>query len=497
MKKAGVKFSLTFDEWTSLRNRRYMNVNLHTAIGREFQDGSRFKNIGLVRVDGTMPAETCIRLLKTKLFEFELSLDRDIVAITTDGASVMCKVGRNVEAFHQICLAHGIHLGVSDVLYRKATDTEYDENETSDDDESEDEDSDNDVFTSIPVSVPRFNLEYGGVIKKTRSVIKMFLRSPTKNDALQKYVRVQEGRDLALVLDCKTRWSSLADMIERFNRLKTCIEKTLIDFNSASKFSQEEFELLHSIQKSLKIVKITVEALCRRDATLLTAEAALKYMLRKLDNQKTNLSKSLAESLRKCISEKRQPLTAILQYLHDSEEYFNAETRRVNHPEFPRMSCDEMITSISALVQRLQEQTNLHSLQNTSEMSSPAAEKDTSDDETCASSSSSSVMEKELNKAIEKSMTIKRNRSQIGEEENTIQTLIRIEMTLYENGGSRGRFLDATYKYLLSIPPTSVESERAFSAASYICNKIRSSLNDASLDALCFLRSIFQQTRSD
>ncbi|KAL0860167.1 hypothetical protein ABMA27_010474 [Loxostege sticticalis] len=419
-----------------------------------------------------MPAETCIRLLKTKLFEFELSLDRDIVAITTDGASVMCKVGRNVEAFRQICLAHGIHLGVSDVLYRKATDTEYDENETSDADESEDEDSDNDVFTSIPVSVPRFNLEYGGVIKKTRSVIKMFLRSPTKNYALQKYVGVQEGRDLALVLDCKTRWSSLADMIERFNRLKTCIEKTLIDFNSASKFSQEEFELLHSIQKSLKIVKITVEALCRRDATLLTAEAALKYMLRKLDNQKTNLSKSLAESLRKRISERRQPLTAILQYLHDSEDYFNdnAETRR---------------------------QTNLHSLQNTSEMSSPAAEKDTSDDETCASSSSSYVMEKELNKAIEKSMTIKRNRSQIGEEENTIQTLIRIEMTLYENGGSRGRFLDATYKYLLSIPPTSVESERAFSAASYICKKIRSSLNDASLDALCFLRSIFQQTRSD
>ncbi|KAL0852108.1 hypothetical protein ABMA28_000348 [Loxostege sticticalis] len=422
-----------------------------------------------------MPAETCIRLLKTKLFEFELSLDRDIVAITTDGGSAMCKVGCNVEAFHQICLAHGIHLGVSDVLYRKATDTEYDENETSDDDESEDEDSDNDVFTSIPVSVPRKTL-----------CDKNVLRSPTKNDALQKYVRVQEGRDLALVLDCKTRWSSLADMIERFNRLKTCIEKTLIDFNSASKFSQEEFELLHSIQKSLKIVKITVEALCRRDATLLTAEAALKYMLRKLDNQKTNLSKSLAESLRKCISEKRQPLTAILQYLHDSEEYFNAKTRRVNHLEFPRMSCDEMITSISALVQRLQEQTNLHSLQNTSEMSSPAAEKDTSDDETCASSSSSS-----------KNLTIKRNRSQIGEEENTIQTLIRIEMTLYENGGSRGRFLDATYKYLLSIPPTSVESERAFSAASYICNKIRSSLNDASLDALCFLRSIFQQKRSD
>ncbi|CAG5020406.1 unnamed protein product [Parnassius apollo] len=133
---------------------------------------------------------------------------------------------------------------------------------------------------------------------------------------------------------------------------------------------------------------MTVKGLCRRDATFLTAEVALKYMLRKLNNQKTSLSKSLAEALRKHISERRQPMTAILQFLHNPEEYFkeNAETRRDNHSEFPRMSCDEMITSITELIHRLQEQT-LNSLQNRSAMSSPAAayasgEKETSEDDT-------------------------------------------------------------------------------------------------------------------
>ena len=41
--------------------------------------------------------------------------------------------------------------------------------------------------------------------------------------------------------------------------------------------------------------------------------------------------------------------------------------------------------------------------------------------------------------------------------------VIRQEMTLFENEGNRGRHFKLVYDYLLSIPPTSVEAERAFS----------------------------------
>jgi len=59
-------------------------------------------------------------------------------------------------------------------------------------------------------------------------------------------------------------------------------------------------------------------------------------------------------------------------------------------------------------------------------------------------------------------------------------------------GGGRGRILQWVYDYLLSVPPTSVESERAFSAAGVVCSKLRTRLGDETLDNLCMLRTFFQ-----
>ena len=74
---------------------------------------------------------------------------------------------------------------------------------------------------------------------------------------------------------------------------------------------------------------------------------------------------------------------------------------------------------------------------------------------------------------------------------NLLQT-IKKEMSLFKAGAVRGVHLSLAYRYLKSVPPTSVESERVFSASGYLCNKVRSSLNDKTLDELCFLRSHFQ-----
>ena len=69
---------------------------------------------------------------------------------------------------------------------------------------------------------------------------------------------------------------------------------------------------------------------------------------------------------------------------------------------------------------------------------------------------------------------------------------IKSEMAVFECSGVRGRLLHLVYCYLQSIPPTSVEAERAFSAAGILCTKIRSRLSDATLDTLCFLRSYYR-----
>ena len=78
----GQRFSLSFDEWTSQRNRRYLNIIVH---GQH----SYFWNLGLARINGTLQAEKCIQLLEEKLVKHELNLHTDIVAIITDGASIM------------------------------------------------------------------------------------------------------------------------------------------------------------------------------------------------------------------------------------------------------------------------------------------------------------------------------------------------------------------------------------------------------------------------
>ena len=53
----------------------------------------------------------------------------------------------------------------------------------------------------------------------------------SENEVLQKYVLLKQNKELSLVLDCKTRWSSMYKMVERFICLKKCISKALLDLS--------------------------------------------------------------------------------------------------------------------------------------------------------------------------------------------------------------------------------------------------------------------------
>jgi hAT family C-terminal dimerisation region len=81
-----------------------------------------------------------------------------------------------------------------------------------------------------------------------------------------------------------------------------------------------------------------------------------------------------------------------------------------------------------------------------------------------------------------------------------IQKEIRTEMAVFEQQIVKGPNLSKCYKYLKSIPSiplTSVESERCFSASGNIVTKLRSSMNDDTLDAISFLRSHFINTDTE
>ena len=134
------------------------------------------------------------------------------------------------------------------------------------------------IVTPIIASnkVPFFNLEIENVLKKVRKVVKIFRKTPVKNETLQKYVLLEQNKELSLVLDCKTRWSSMHETVERFICLKKCISKALLDLSIEHGISTTEFSFLNELKCALKPIKLAVEALSRKDATLFTAEWVVK-----------------------------------------------------------------------------------------------------------------------------------------------------------------------------------------------------------------------------
>ena len=114
---------------------------------------------------------------------------------------------------------------------------------------------------------------------EVRGIVKFFKRSPLKNEILQNYAKEKHPNGLQLILDCKTRWSTLLYMFERFVKLKIPVQKALLDLNADTQLSDADFTRISLIVQALDPIRIAVEALCRRDANFITAEATIKFLL--------------------------------------------------------------------------------------------------------------------------------------------------------------------------------------------------------------------------
>ena len=66
----GIFFSITIDEWTSKRNRKYLNINVH-----HFEN---FFNLGLDSIARSYDAKTMLKLVSEKQKNFHLDLGTNI-----------------------------------------------------------------------------------------------------------------------------------------------------------------------------------------------------------------------------------------------------------------------------------------------------------------------------------------------------------------------------------------------------------------------------------
>lgn len=343
MLNAGDRFSITLDEWTSRKNRGYLNVNVH------FKDGD-FVNLGLERIPGRCPAEVIKSLTEKKLCAFSLK-SKDIVSSTTDGASTMKKFGRETDFMHQTCYVHAIHLAVTDVIYKKIevpvnsnSDNELENDYISDnycsssDSLSSDEESNgNHIQKSILVERQQFK----NILDSVRKIVKMFRKSPVKNSILQKYCKEKFHKDLELLLDCPTRWNSIETMLGRFLKVESCIKKALKDLNSSELISDDMISQIKKLHSTFKPIKLAVEALGATDANLLSAEGIFKFLFDALKIQcesDDDIHSQIANAVMERISERRNlDLVSLIKYLNNYKSLKEEESTLLPHATKPRI----------------------------------------------------------------------------------------------------------------------------------------------------------------
>jgi len=74
-------------------------------------------------------------------------------------------------------------------------------------------------------------------------------------------------------------------MLDVFYRLRNPIQKACIDVKAPVILVDGDFATIREIVSALEPVKLTVEALCRRESNLVAADAAIKFAIIEMEKQ--------------------------------------------------------------------------------------------------------------------------------------------------------------------------------------------------------------------
>ena len=120
-------------------------------------------------------------------------------------------------------------------------------------------------------------------------------------------------------------------------------------------------------------------------------------------------------------------------------------------------------------------------------LAAPSSDSDTSEDNLHPDTTSENDGEK-TNLATELSQYLKD-----GEPDSLRQDTFAKEFALFASGVEKTKVLTDMYNSLMTIPPTSVEAERVFSASDLFLTKIRNRFKDLPIDMLVFLKFFFKR----
>ena len=445
-------FSFGFDEWTSLRNRRYMNIIVYSP--------EKSWNLGLVRIRGHTNYNLSITDISNRLNQFDLQIV-DFVALMSDGASINQAIAKEANLVQQKCLVHGLQLAIRDTLYENSNSTSDTESSSSDDDETDELGFlafGDEVFNAAP----KFKSgDIQDVISKVRRTVKYFRKSPVNNDELNEIVMAKFHKKLNLILDCKTRWNSLISMLERFYMLRNCIEFA-ISLNSKPKpgftFTSIDYECIDSIIQTLSPIEKCIKLICTSTCSMYDAHIYIEVLLDQLEKQSSFLSIELSSKIIHRLQERFSSFYMSQIYLENVDMVFK--------PKYFKFDVILIKKFIMMMLTKFNQEQEIQEVENSSSFQT----------------SLKPLTFFEMAEAKRKKLKSNYN----------LEDQLNCEFSFIDTKtGKIGPLLSKMLTITQTIKPSTCDSERAFSIAGQFCNKLRSRLDDQSLDRLCFLKSFF------
>ena len=331
--RSGDRMALTLDEWSSKGFKKYLNVNAHHR-------DDPFDCLGLSRCLGSLPAPKLTQLVVDHANRFGLDLNRDVVSITTDGASVMHVFGRSIPCLHLTCQCHAVNLAVRDILYpaKKKKDSTISSTfaEADTQDETLEEVSDSNFGRVLEhdeqegLEEPELLISFWlNLVENARGIVSLFRKSPVKNEEfLQEFVMQSQGKELTLILDCKTRWNTLAAMLERFLMLYDDICMAVLKMKKPWPFNEADKLSLIQLKDALKSMELAIKKLGNRGTNLLSAEVIYKFVEDQLTSQGTDISLKLREAFKRRVMERRNATLVHLMLFLKNPAFWTKEKDR-------------------------------------------------------------------------------------------------------------------------------------------------------------------------
>ena len=228
----------------------------------------------------------------------------------------MVKFGKEIHPFHLTCITHGIHLCVCDILYSKSSvqasvEGEMEGDGDTDDDEEDEEEEEEEEEEGNADIAPKFK----GVIEKVRRIVRIFRRSPLRNDdSLQPKL----AKEKVLLLDCKTRWNSLLCMLSRFLEAQKEIKMAIIDIGKDFDLTYGDLDKIKELCSVLAPLNWAVQNIEKENTTIVEADDIIAFTRKKLGENGPLISKALLNSFEARVQQRRYPEPIhLMKYLED------------------------------------------------------------------------------------------------------------------------------------------------------------------------------------